>query len=340
MREFKSFTRRRFDGALVSLFAAAATCVKAQTVGGKRRIGVLIQFARPESGTNPRWDGLVQGLRDLGYVEGQSISFAYAYTEGDSDRRQREATRLVATMPDVIVAGSGSDALVLQAATSTIPIIVIAGGDLVRAGAVASLARPGGNVTGVQIFQPDLAGKRLELLKAVAPRATRVGVLHERLSTEALRTYYASLVADLEVAARGLGIQVKAIAVGGEDWSDRASERIREDNLNALLFAASPFLYQHRKRLAELAARHRLPAIYETADYVHTGGLMSYGPNVTALYGRAASYVDRILRGAKPADLPVEQPATVELAISMKTAKQLGLTVPQSLLLRADHVLD
>jgi putative ABC transport system substrate-binding protein len=320
-------------------FAATATFVRAQAPGGKRRIAVLIQFARPEPGTNPRWDGLVQGLRDLGYVEGQNIDFAYAYTEGDSDRRLREATRLVATMPDIIVAGSGSDALALQTVTSTIPIVVIAGGDLARTGVVASLARPGGNVTGVQIFQPDLGGKRLELLKAVAPRTTRVGVLHERLSGEALRAYYASLVADLEVAASGLRIQVKAIAVDGADGIDRAAEWVREEGVNALLFAASPFMYQHRKRLAELAARHRLPAIYETADYVQTGGLMSYGPNITALYGHAAGYVDRILKGAKPADLPVEQPGKFELAINMKTAKQLGLTVPQSLLLRADHVI-
>lgn len=318
---------------------AAPTYVRAQAGEGKRRVGLLIQFARPASGTDPRWDRFVQALGDLGYAEGQNIIFEYAYTDGDSDRRLHEAARLVATKPDVIVAGVGADAVALRMATTTIPIVVVTGGDLEGAGIVASLARPGGNVTGLQVLQPDLAGKRLELLKIVAPNIRRVGVLHERLWGEVVRVYYSKLVTDLEATARTLKIQITAIPMGGADSFDRVEEHVREERVDALFVASSPFMSQHRRRFVELAARQRLPAIYEGAEYVQAGGLMSYGANVTSLYGRAATYVDRIFKGAKPGDLPVEQPTEFEFVINVKTAKQLGLTVPPSLLLRATHVV-
>jgi putative ABC transport system substrate-binding protein len=318
----------------------APTYVRAQAGDGKRRVGLLFQFARPAPGADPRWDTFVQALGDLGYVEGQNIVFEYAYTEGDSDRRLHEAARLVATKPDVIVAGVGADAVALRMGTPTIPIVVVAGGDLEGAGLVASLARPGGNVTGLQTLQADLAGKRLELLKIVAPNIRRVGVLHEKLWGEVIRVYYSKLVTDLEATARTLKIQITVIPMGGADSFDRAEEHVREARVDALFIANSPFMYQHRQRFVELAARQRLPAIYEAADYVQAGGLMSYGANITSLYSRAATYVDRILKGARPANLPVEQPTKFEFVINTKTAKQLGLTIPQSLLLRADHVVE
>jgi putative ABC transport system substrate-binding protein len=318
----------------------ATTAVCAQTRRGLRRIGILFQFPRPAPGVDSRWDALVQHLRDFGYVEGQTIVFEYAYTEGDPDRRIREATRLVALRPDVIVAGVGADAVALRQGTVTIPIVVLAAGDLVRSGLVTSLARPGGNVTGLQILQTDLVGKRLELLKDVAPGIKNVGVLHEKIWGEVIRQYYESLVGDVEAAAKRLKLGVKATSVEGAPDLDRATERLRAEGVDALYLAASPFMTEHRRRVTALATKYRLPAIYEAATFVEAGGLMSYGPSIPDLYHRGAAYVDRILKGAKPADLPVEQPTKFELVINAQTAKQLGVTVPNPLLLRADRVVE
>jgi putative ABC transport system substrate-binding protein len=282
----------------------------------------------------------VQGLRDLGYVEGDNVVFEYGYTEGDPERRAREAARLVATAPDIIVAAAGSDAIALRKITSTIPIVVAVGADLVEMGLVASLARPGGNITGFQLFgASELAGKRLELLRLIAPTIRHVGVLRMIQPTEASRAYHARVVTALEVAARALNIRVTPITIDGAEGFDRAEQRVREEGVDALFVVGNPFMLYHRQRLAELAARHRLPAMYEVVEHPRAGGLMSYGANLGDLFRRAATYVDRILKGAKPADVPVEQPTKFERVINGKAAKALGLTIPQTLLSRADEVI-
>ena len=304
---------------------------------GKQRIGFLLGSPRPSPGTSPNWDAIVEALRELGYTEGQNVVFEYAYTEGELDRRKHEAARLVATKPDIIVAAVGSDALALREATSTIPIVVAAGGDLVGMRIAGSLAKPGGNVTGLQMLSPELAGKRLELLRTASPRVRRVGVLHQKVSTGAPPR----IMAEVEGAARTLGIQVvRSVAIDGADGFDGAFGRVREARLDGVFVVSNPFMTLHRRRLAELAARYRLPAIYEISLYVTAGGLMSYGPDAADLFRRAALYVDKIFKGAKPADLPIEQPSKFDLAINLKAARAIGLTIPQSLLFRATQVID
>jgi putative ABC transport system substrate-binding protein len=321
---------------MVASLAACAAPVAAQS--SVRRIGVLFPFPRRAPGGDPRWDAIVEGLRALGYVDGGNIVFVYAYSEGDPDRRLREAARLVAARPDVIIAAVGADALALRRSTTTIPIVVAGGGDLVRTGVVESLARPGGNVTGVQVLQPDLAGKRLQMLKAVAPAIRRVGVLHEKLWADTVRDYYERLVADVEAAAKSLGMDTKATALDGAADVDAAVDRLRADGVDAMYVASSPFMMQNRQRLTQIAAKHRLPAIYENAVFVEAGGLMSYGVNLAVEYRRVARYVDRILKGALPAELAVEQPEAFELKINAKAARHLGFTVPPSLLANAELV--
>ena len=234
---------------------------RGQSAGGKWRIGVLFTSPRPATGRGQLWEQFVEGLRELGYVEGQNVVFESAYTEGDAERRAREAARVVATRPDIIVAAVGVDALALRNVTATIPIVVASGADLVAMGLVASLARPGGNVTGLQMSSPDLGGKRLEFLKIIAPKVKRVGVVHERREGIGIEAYRTQLLADLGAAGRALGIQVREINIEGPDGVDRVADRVREEGADALFIRGTPFTNRNRQRLLDLAIRYRLPVI-------------------------------------------------------------------------------
>jgi len=279
-----------------------------------------------------------QGLRDLGYVEGRNVVIEYRDAEGKPERLPALAAELVALKVDVIMAPGNSLALAAKQATRTLPIVFAAVTDPVASGLVTSLARPGGNVTGASILSPELVGKRLELLTQAVPGVSRVavlwlpGALGERTEKDMLK--------EADVAARALGVRLEVVEARGPADIDRAFSDMTRVRAGALTVLPSlTFLREHR-RLVDLAAKHRLPAVYTVKEYVDAGGLMSYGANIADLFRRSATYVDKILKGAKPADLPVEQPTKFELVINLKTAKALGLTIPQSLLGRADQVIE
>ncbi len=272
-----------------------------------------------------------QGLRELGYVDGQNITFEYRYAEGKRHRRSALAVELVRLKVDIIVTGGGGVGAAKNA-TSTIPIVMTFSADPVRRGYVASLAHPGGNVTGLSDFHGDLVSKRLELLKEIVPKATRVGVLFRQSSSGSRR-----MLKDIQAVAPALGMTVLPLAVEGADDFDRAFATIRTERPGGLIQSVA--LGRHRRRIVELAAKSRLPAIYTQDQWVAAGGLMSYGSSWPDLFRRAATYVDKILKGAKPADLPVEQPKKFELIINLKTAKKIGATIPQEVLFRADKVI-
>ena len=280
-----------------------------------------------------------QGLRDLGYVEGRNVVIEYRSAEGKFERFPALAAELVALKVDVIVAAQGTlGALAAKQATSTLPIVFVTAVDPVTSGLVTSLARPGGNVTGLSILAPELVGKRLEQLTQAVPGVSRVAVLWHP-GGQGERTEKDTLKA-AEVAARALGVRLQFVEARGPEDFDRAFSDMTRARAGALNVLPSGLFNIERRRLADLAAKNRLPAVYPQRDYVDAGGLMSYGPNFADMFRRAATYVDKILKGTKPADLPVEQPAKFELVINLKTAKALGLTIPQSVLGRADHVVE
>ncbi len=283
-------------------------------------------------------EAFLQGLRDLGYVEGRNVVIEYRDAEGKLERLPALAAELVALKVDVIVAGGTPQALAAKQATRTIPIVFAAAVDPVENGLVTSLARPGGNVTGLSNLAQELVGKRLEQLKQAVPRVSRVAVLWqpgafpERTEKELLK--------EAEVAARALGVRLQFVEARGPEDFDRAFSEMTRKRADALTVLSCGMCVNERRRLVDLAAKNRLPALYQTRESVDAGGLMSYGPNLADSFRRAATYVDRILKGAKPGDLPVEQPTKFELVINLKAAKALGLTIPPSLLGRADHVVE
>jgi putative tryptophan/tyrosine transport system substrate-binding protein len=304
----------------------------AQTSQKVPRIGVLRTQARGTA--DPAADGLRQGLRDLGYVEGQNVHLEFRWAEGRPDRIPGLATELVQLGVDVLVTGGEQAILALKQATATIPIVMGASNDPVGAGLVASLAHPGANVTGMTVVSPELSRKRLQLLKEVLPRASRIAVLsNPSYPGTALD------VAETRTAAAALGLTLQLVEVRTPSELDAAIGSVRE-RADALLPVGDPFLTAQRVRIAELAMKHRVPAIYYWKEFVDAGGLMAYGPNLRDLYRRAATHVDKILKGARPADLPVERPTTFELTISLKTARALGLTIPASVLVRADQIIE
>jgi putative ABC transport system substrate-binding protein len=278
-----------------------------------------------------------QGLRDLGYVEGRNLVIEYRDAEGKFERLPALAAELVALKVDVILVGATPQALAAKQATRTIPIVFASAGDPVGSGLVTSLARPGGNVTGSSNLGTELVGKCLEQLTQAVPGVTRVaalgqpGVLGERTEKDMLKA--------ADVAARALGVRLQLVEARGPDDFDRAFSDMTRARAGALTVLPSLMFFLERRRLVDLAAKNRLPAVYQTRDFVDAGGLLSYGPNVADLYRRAATYVDKILKGAKPADLPVEQPTKFEFVINLKAAKALGLTIRQSVLGRADEVI-
>jgi putative ABC transport system substrate-binding protein len=331
----RAVMERRTFMALVSGLLAAPLVAEAQQTAKVPRIGLLgFNLA-----TNPHLpEAFRQGLRDLGYVEGRNVVIEYRNAEGKFERLPALAAELVALKVDVIVAGGRAQALAAQQATRTLPIVFTGVGDPVSMGLVTSLARPDGNVTGLTLGTgPELVGKRLELLKQAVAGVSRVAVLWqpgaggERTDKEMLK--------GAEAAARGLGVRLQVVEARGPADFDRAFSDMTRARAGALTVFGGTMFANERGRLADLAAKTRLPAVYPARDYVDAGGLMSYGPNVADLSRRAATYVDKILKGAKPADLPVEQPTKFELIINLKTAKALGLTIPPSLLQRADEVI-
>jgi putative ABC transport system substrate-binding protein len=276
-----------------------------------------------------------QGLRELGYVEGQNIVIEYRYAEGRDDRLADLAAELVRLKVDVIVAVSGVGTRAVQHATRTIPIVMAGASDPVGEGLVASLARPGGNTTGLSLLSAELPGKRLEILKETVPQSARVAVL-----TNLANPNHASVMHNLTGAAQALGLHLHVVELRRPDELDAAFAAMTRAGADALFVQGEPVLLDGlRGRIVDLAATSRLPAMYSWRMYVDAGGLMSYGPSLSDMMRRAATYVDKILKGAKPADLPVEQPMKFELVINLKTAKALGLTIPPTLLFQADEVI-
>jgi putative ABC transport system substrate-binding protein len=306
----------------------------AQQAGKVPRIGYLA--AGSPSGGPHLLEAFRKGLRELGWVEGQNIVIDYRFAEGRFDRLPDLAAELVRLKVDIIVAGPTPPAAAAKKATETIPIVMIGVGDPVGQGLIASLARPGGNVTGLSYSVGlEIFGKGLELLKETVPKVRRVAILSNPANPS-----HPLAIREVNVAARSLGVQLQLLEARGPNEFDGAFAAMAKERVGALLVVTDPMLVLHRTRLADLAARSRLPAAYGTRESVEAGGLMSYGPSLSDLWRRAATYVDKILKGAKPADLPVEQPTKFELVINVKAAKALGLTIPQSMFIRADEVIE
>ena len=290
----------------------------------------------PPAQPSPTVGAFQQTLRDLGYVEGQNLVMEYRYAEGSEERLRDMAAELVRRKVDVIVAVGAPGTRAARHATRTIPIVMTGSPDPVGAGFVASLAQPGGNTTGLSDLRTELIGKQLALLKETVPQSTRIAVL-----ANPAQPSYTLLLNNLTVAARGLGLQLHAAELRRAEELDTAFAAMTKADANALIVLAEPRLINTlRGRIVNLAAKSRLPAMYNWRTDVDAGGLMSYGPSQPEQDRSLAVYVDKILKGAKPADLPVEQPTKFELVINLKTAKALGLTIPQSLLLRADQVIE
>jgi putative tryptophan/tyrosine transport system substrate-binding protein len=274
-------------------------------------------------------------LPELGWIEGKNVAFERRYAENQPERLLELAAELVRLNVDVIVAIGTLGPLAAKRATLTIPIVMTAAGDPLGSGLVASLARPGGNVTGMSLMAPDLGGKRLELLKELLPRLARVAVLWN-----AANPYAAIVFKETHAAGRTLGVEVQSLEVRSPDDFVGVFEIMRRQRPDALITVEDPLTFSHRKRIADLAVADRLPSLHGFREDVEAGGLISYGANLPDLFRRAAGYVDKILKGAKPADLPVQQPTQFELVINLKTARALGIEVPPTLLARADEVIE
>jgi len=334
--------RRMFLASLAGGLLAAPLAAEAQRQEKIVRVGILGIGPTPtpqELAASISRNRFWSSMRQLGWVDGQNMVVERRFGES-ADELRAGAKDLVRLRVDVLFVGSAGLAKFLQVETQTIPIVVgRAEGDLVAAGLVESLTRPGGNVTGAQVLNDDLVPKRLELLKALIPRLSRVALLQEDVTTSILPQILGRYDQKTATAARALGVEVQTFVV--RRAADLASSFLgmRNHQDQGVLVASSAFMFDHRRILVDLAATHRIAAVYEVQVFVASGGLMSYGVNLAEMERRAATYVDRILRGAKPADLPIEQPTKFELVINLKTAKALGLTIPASLLLRADEVI-
>ncbi|KRT71644.1 MAG: hypothetical protein XU13_C0041G0021 [Candidatus Rokubacteria bacterium CSP1-6] len=325
---------RRLICAISLAMLLAPLGAAAQQPGKVPRIGYF--SAGSPSSAPHLLEAFRKGLRELGWVEGQNIVIDYRFAEGRFDRLPDLAAELVRLKVDIIVAVATQGVAAAKNATETIPIVMISGSaDPVGLGFIASLARPGGNVTGLSYsVGPEILGKGLELLKEIAPKVRRVAILSNPASP-----VQPLFIREVKVAARSLGVQLQLLEARGPNEFDGAFAAMAKERVGALLVVADGLFILHRTRLADLAARSRLPAIYGYREHVEAGGLMSYGSSLRDLWRRAATYVDKILKGAKPADLPVEQPTKFELVVNLKTAKALGLTIPQSVLVRAAEVI-
>jgi len=335
--------RRAFLAGSGAVLLASPRAVEAQKSEKKARVGILgigpapspQELAKSVS-TNPFW----LSMRQLGWVDGQNMVVERRFGES-ADQLRTGAADLVRLKVDVLFVGSAGLAKILQLETKTIPIVVgRAEGDLVAAGLVDSLARPGGNITGSQLLNDELVPKRLELLKALVPNLSKVALLREDVTTSALPQILARYDQRVAIAARSLGIEVHTFIVRRAGDLAAAFLGMKQNHDQGVVVTSPAFMFVHRKAVIELAAAHRIAAIYDLQVFVEPGGLMSYGVNASEMQRRAAVYVDKILRGAKPADLPIEQPTKFTLVVHLKTAKALGLTIPPSVLLQADRVIE
>jgi putative ABC transport system substrate-binding protein len=327
--------RRTFLAGTGAVLLAAPRATEAQQAAKVPRIGFLSLYLVPNSHLH---EAFRQGLRDLGYVEGRNVVIEHRDAGGKPERLPALAAELVALEVDVLVTGGGTPpALAAKQATKTIPIVFASAPDPVMDGLVTSLARPGGNVTGSSNLNPELVGKCLEQLKQAVPGVSRVaalwqpGFMDERTDKDMLKA--------VDVGARALGLRLQVVEARGPADIERAFSDMTRARAGALTVLPSAMLFTERRRLVTLAAKNRLPTVYAQREFVEADGLMSYGPNLADLFRRAATYVDKILKGAKPGDLPIEQPTKFELVINLKTAKALGLTIPPSVLHRADEVI-
>ena len=318
--------RRTFIATLSGSILTTLWAAEGQQLGKAYRIGVL-GVGEPEL--------LRESLRDAGYVEGQNLTIEWRNPEGKPERFVDLAAELVRLKVDVLVAPNPAATIAAKKATASVPIIMLHTPDPVQLGLVASLGRPGGNITGTTSLSADLSAKQLELLKEALPHATRVAVLWNPVNP-----WHPIALKATENAARALMTQLQSVSVRAPEQLEASFGAILKERADAVLVLSDPMSYYHRARIAELAAKRRLPTMHGVRGYVDAGGLMSYWANQADLYRRFASYVDRILKGAKPGDLPIEQPTKFELIINLKTAKVLGLTIPQSLLVRADQVIE
>ena len=314
------------------MLLALSSSVEAQQSKRVPRIGILVGGSA--SSDSARIESLRRGLRELGYIEGKNIAIEYRYADGKPDRLSALAAELVALKVDLIVTAGPAATRAAKEATKTTPIVMAQVNDAIGSGFVVNLARPGGNITGMSVMAPELSGKQLEVLKEVVPRLSRVAVLGTSTQPGNAET-----LKETEVAARGLKIQLRYFDIGSAKDLEAAFQAASKEHADALLPLSSPVLFVNRTQIVELATKNRLPAIYYATEYVEDGGLMTYAPNVLELWRRAASHVDKILKGAKPADLPVEQPTKFEFIINLKAAKQIGLTILPTVLARADRVI-
>ena len=326
--------RRKFLAALLGGAAASwPLAARAQQADRMRRIGVLMGVEDPQY--RLRIEAFVQRLRQLGWIEGRNVQIDYRWGASDADRIRRSAAELVALAPDVILTSGSATLGALLQATRTVPIVFATVPDPVGAGFVDSLARPGGNVTGFDIFQYSISGKSLELLKEIAPRVSRVAFLREAAIAAA-----SGQLGALQTASASAGVEVSPINVRDAGELERSIVAFARAPNSGLVVAGSVMVQAHRDLIIALAARHKLPAVYSERPWVTAGGLISYGANLVDFYPRAAEYVDRILKGEKPADLPVQAATKYELVINRKTAMALGITVPPTLLAIADEVIE
>ena len=325
-------TKSIYSWILISFLLAIAPSALAQQPTKIPRIG--FQLDAPISATVARIEGFRQGLRELGYVEGRNIIIEWRSSEGKVERRAELAAELVRLKVDVIVTGGPTVTRVVKEATSTIPIVMGQDTDPVGSGFIVSLARPGGNITGLSALSPEMSGKQLEILKQVMPRLVRVAVIGNSTNpgdAQSLR--------ETVLAAGAFEVYLRYLDVLEPNDIETAFRAAAKGRADALLVLGNPVLNAHRKQIVDLAVKHRLPATYARPEYVDAGGLMYYGTNYNDLFRRAAIYVDKILKGAKPAELPVEQPTKFEFIVNLKAAKQIGLTIPPSVLRRADRVI-
>jgi putative tryptophan/tyrosine transport system substrate-binding protein len=329
------WNRRDFGALLVGAAVIWPLAGRAQPLERMRRIGVLSPLS-PSQATSPPFETFRKTLRELNHVEDKDISFAYRWADGSRDRLVEYAAELASMKVDLLFAAPGTPtAIAAQKATTTIPIVFAGVGDAVGTGLVASLARPGGNATGLVNMSQDVAGKQLEVLQEALPGLRRVGVLWRPSNPS-----YGNLRSRFDAVVRATGVEVVLVGVETRDDLVGAFKSMKEREMGGVLVQADELFINEGARIIALAAAHRLPAIYRLGYQAGEGGLLAYGPNIPDMYRRAAHYVDRILRGGKPSELPIEQPTRIELVVNLRTAKALGLTIPQALLVRADEIVE
>jgi putative ABC transport system substrate-binding protein len=331
-RHFSVVSKSAFSFALGALLLAVSVSAEAQQAKKMARIG-YISVLSPVS-DSARLGAFRRGLQELGYVEGQTIAIEPRYAEGKLDRLPALASELVSLKVEAIVAGGSTAIRATKNATKAIPIVMAHGSDPVALKYVASLARPGGNITGLTHMAPELGGKRLELLKDIIPQLSRVAVL-----TDPGTGGHGPQIKELDIAAPALGVALRVLEVRAPNELESAFSKMVAERTRAFIGLQQPTLDRLREKIVELAANNRLPGMYPNSQYVQAGGLMAYATDIVAMFHRSAFYVDKILKGANPADLPVEQPTKFELVINLTTAKQIGLTIPPNVLARADRVI-